>query len=131
MRISDWSSDVCSSDLWPGLQWRSGPARTPRLEHHERTGAQLARPTGNSLPNAPGHPYPGAFPTGIPGPTQRRSRNMNAPLRHTLLLVDDHPMMRRGIRQMLELEDDLHIVGEASHGEEALTLIEQIGRAHV
>ncbi|OAB49729.1 two-component system response regulator NarL [Pseudomonas thivervalensis] len=51
---------------------------------------------------------------------------MNAPLRHTLLLVDDHPMMRRGIRQMLELEDDLQIVGEASHGEEALTLIEPL-----
>ncbi|MFL6967517.1 two-component system response regulator NarL [Pseudomonas alvandae] len=51
---------------------------------------------------------------------------MNAPFRHTLLLVDDHPMMRRGIRQMLELEDDLHIVGEASHGEEALALIEPL-----
>ncbi|CAN1601267.1 two-component system response regulator NarL [Pseudomonas sp. B21-028] len=51
---------------------------------------------------------------------------MNAPLRHSLLLVDDHPMMRRGIRQMLELEDDLQIVGEASHGEEALTLIEPL-----
>ncbi|AUM69855.1 two-component system response regulator NarL [Pseudomonas fluorescens] len=51
---------------------------------------------------------------------------MNAPLRHTLLLVDDHPMMRRGIRQMLELEDDLQIVGEANHGEEALTLIEPL-----
>ncbi|MCM2463869.1 two-component system response regulator NarL [Pseudomonas sp. CG7] len=51
---------------------------------------------------------------------------MNAPLRHPLLLVDDHPMMRRGIRQMLELEDDLHIVGEASHGEEALSLIEPL-----
>ena len=51
---------------------------------------------------------------------------MNAPLRHTLLLVDDHPMMRRGIRQMLELEDDLQIVGEANHGEEALALIEPL-----
>ncbi|CAH0218824.1 two-component system response regulator NarL [Pseudomonas mediterranea] len=51
---------------------------------------------------------------------------MNAPLRHSLLLVDDHPMMRRGIRQMLELEDDLQIVGEASHGEEALALIEPL-----
>ena len=51
---------------------------------------------------------------------------MNAPLRHTLLLVDDHPMMRRRIRQMLELEDDLQIVGEASHGEEALSLIEPL-----
>ncbi|WP_025129134.1 two-component system response regulator NarL [Pseudomonas sp. PH1b] len=44
--------------------------------------------------------------------------------RYRILLVDDHPMMRRGIRQMLELEDDFEIVGEASHGEEALALIE-------
>ena len=45
---------------------------------------------------------------------------------HRILLVDDHPMMRRGIRQMLELEDDFMIVGEANHGEEALTLIEPL-----
>ncbi|WDH20373.1 two-component system response regulator NarL [Pseudomonas chlororaphis] len=45
---------------------------------------------------------------------------------YRILLVDDHPMMRRGIRQMLELEDDLQIVGEASHGEEALDLIEPL-----
>ncbi|QTH12005.1 two-component system response regulator NarL [Pseudomonas corrugata] len=51
---------------------------------------------------------------------------MNAPLRHTLLLVDDHPMMRHGIRQILELEDDLLVVGEANHGEEALALIEPL-----
>ncbi|CAI8702505.1 MULTISPECIES: two-component system response regulator NarL [Pseudomonas] len=43
--------------------------------------------------------------------------------RYRILLVDDHPMMRRGIRQMLELEDDFEIVGEAGHGEEALALI--------
>lgn len=41
---------------------------------------------------------------------------MNA---HTLMLVDDHPMMRRGIRQLIELESDLVVVGEASNGEEA------------
>lgn len=45
---------------------------------------------------------------------------------HRILLVDDHPMMRRGIRQMLELEADFLIVGEANHGEEALTLIEPL-----
>ncbi|MEB0121564.1 two-component system response regulator NarL [Pseudomonas sp. CCI1.2] len=45
---------------------------------------------------------------------------------HRILLVDDHPMMRRGIRQMLELEDDFLIVGEANHGEEALSLIEPL-----
>lgn len=49
---------------------------------------------------------------------------MNPSLQHRILLVDDHPMMRRGIRQMLELEDDFNVVGEANHGEEALSLIE-------
>ncbi|WP_237884474.1 two-component system response regulator NarL [Pseudomonas sp. PGPR40] len=48
---------------------------------------------------------------------------MNPSPRHKILLVDDHPMMRHGIRQMLELEDDFLIVGEASQGEEALSLI--------
>ncbi|MDY7565199.1 two-component system response regulator NarL [Pseudomonas sp. RTC3] len=51
---------------------------------------------------------------------------MNLPLRHRILLVDDHPMMRHGIRQMLELEDDFEIVGEAGNGEEALALIEPL-----
>lgn len=51
---------------------------------------------------------------------------MNPSPQHRILLVDDHPMMRRGIRQMLELEDDFLIVGEASHGEEALSLIEPL-----
>ena len=45
---------------------------------------------------------------------------------HKILLVDDHPMMRHGIRQMLELEDDFLIVGEASQGHEALSLIEPL-----
>ncbi|WP_030130734.1 two-component system response regulator NarL [Pseudomonas sp. QTF5] len=51
---------------------------------------------------------------------------MNPSPQHKILLVDDHPMMRHGIRQMLELEDDFLIVGEASQGEEALGLIEPL-----
>ncbi|MFA7593440.1 MAG: two-component system response regulator NarL [Thiohalobacteraceae bacterium] len=46
---------------------------------------------------------------------------MNAP--STLFLVDDHPMMRRGLRQILELEDDLQVIGEASNGGEVLALL--------
>ncbi len=46
--------------------------------------------------------------------------------RARILLVDDHPMMRRGIRQLLELEDDFLIVGEANNGEEALSLIDSL-----
>ncbi|WP_435607515.1 two-component system response regulator NarL [Pseudomonas knackmussii] len=39
-----------------------------------------------------------------------------------ILLVDDHPMMRRGVTQLLEFEDDLCVIGEAGDGEEALRL---------
>ncbi len=46
--------------------------------------------------------------------------------RFRLMLVDDHPMMRRGIRQLLELEDDFLIVGEANNGEEALALVDEL-----
>jgi two-component system response regulator NreC len=39
-----------------------------------------------------------------------------------LLLVDDHPMLRDGLRIMLEGEEDIQVVGEASTGAEALEL---------
>ena len=48
---------------------------------------------------------------------------MSDDLTHTIMLVDDHPLMRRGIRQLLELEPDFRIIGEASNGEEALDTV--------
>ncbi len=46
--------------------------------------------------------------------------------RNSILLVDDHPMMRRGMRQLLELEEDFVVVGEASNGEEALQRVPEL-----
>jgi DNA-binding NarL/FixJ family response regulator len=40
----------------------------------------------------------------------------------SVLLVDDHSLVRRGFRRMLEDEEDIHVVGEASDGEEAVNL---------
>lgn len=37
-----------------------------------------------------------------------------------VLLVDDHPVVREGLRGMLEAEPDLTVVGEASSGDEAV-----------
>jgi len=39
-----------------------------------------------------------------------------------LLLVDDHTVFREGIGALLEMEDDIQVVGGASRGEEALRL---------
>ena len=40
-----------------------------------------------------------------------------------ILLVDDHQMMRDGLRSILDLEDDLDVVGEAGNGYEALEMV--------
>ena len=37
-----------------------------------------------------------------------------------LLLVDDHPVVRKGTRDLLDTEHDFQVVGEAASGEEAI-----------
>lgn len=44
----------------------------------------------------------------------------------SVLLVDDHALMREGLRQLLALEEDLQVVGEAVDGFEALAKIRQL-----
>jgi len=44
-----------------------------------------------------------------------------------ILIVDDHPMFRQGIRQLLERNRDFEVVGEASNGEEAIKLASSAG----
>ena len=41
-----------------------------------------------------------------------------------ILLVDDHQVVREGLRRMLELEEDMEVVGEAAEAKEALTQVE-------
>lgn len=43
----------------------------------------------------------------------------------SIVLVDDHPMLRKGIRQLIEIQDGLEVVAEAGSGEEALALVGQ------
>src|SRR3984885_6148996 len=51
---------------------------------------------------------------------------MNRPKKTTILLVDDHSLVRRGFRRMLEDEPDMEVVGEAGDGEEAIRLATQL-----
>ena len=43
-----------------------------------------------------------------------------------ILLVDDHQVVREGLRHMLELEADMEVVGEASNAKETLAQVESL-----
>jgi two-component system, NarL family, response regulator LiaR len=43
-----------------------------------------------------------------------------------VLIVDDHAVVREGLRTFLELQDGLEVVGEAGDGDEALPLAEEV-----
>ena len=42
--------------------------------------------------------------------------------RITVLLADDHMMVREGLRKLLELEDDLEVAGESKNGPQAVAM---------
>lgn len=44
-----------------------------------------------------------------------------------VLLVDDHIMVRQGLRAVLDAYPDVELVGEAGNGEEAVQLVDQLG----
>ena len=39
-----------------------------------------------------------------------------------VLIADDHPLFRQGIKQILELEKDITVVAQASNGSEAVLM---------
>lgn len=44
----------------------------------------------------------------------------------TILLIDDHPMLRNGVRQLIALDTTLQVVGEASNGEQGVELAKEL-----
>jgi CheY-like chemotaxis protein len=110
------------------------------------TSATLSLPVANTPSRAPAG---NAFWTGTPGahgtdgrtaaahlPTARSTSTVQSGTpfskqRIRVLLVDDHAMVREGLRSVLESYDDVDIVGEASTGQEALALVERFRPALV
>lgn len=46
--------------------------------------------------------------------------------RYGVLIVDDHPVMRDGLRAVIEQEPDMEVVGEASDGREAIEQFQRL-----
>jgi len=62
------------------------------------------------------------------GPPRRRpeKRNrLNMESRNTVLVVDDHPLFRKGVVQLLAMEPSIEVVGEAGNRAQALALVQQ------
>ena len=51
---------------------------------------------------------------------------MNAAKRITVLLADDHMIVREGLRKLLEAESDIEVVGEATTGRHAVDMVRKL-----
>ena len=45
---------------------------------------------------------------------------------HKVVVIDDHPLLRRGVRELLDLEPSIEVVGEAGTREDALALVRRV-----
>lgn len=52
--------------------------------------------------------------------------NRTNPLQSNILLVDDHPVMRHGLAQIINREEDLHVCGESASAAHAIELVGQL-----
>lgn len=58
----------------------------------------------------------------IPEKSSQTKKSRSKSNRIKVLVCDDHPMMREGLRKMIEEEEDLAFVAEATNGEDAIEL---------
>lgn len=49
--------------------------------------------------------------------------------RATILLIDDHPMLRTGVKQLISMAPDIQVIGEASNGAQGIELAESLDPA--
>src|SRR5213593_1418863 len=60
------------------------------------------------------------------GTMPRKDQKMKSTERKKILLVDDHPLMRRGQADLLNREPDLEVCGEAGTAREAMEAIAKL-----
>lgn len=55
---------------------------------------------------------------------REESDKMDSPIK--IVIADDHSMIREGLKQLLELDGDIQVIGEAGDGEECLEVIKKL-----
>src|SRR5690606_30498442 len=86
---------------------RAGPAHRGRPRHRPRSRSRNPSPADRAR-------------------SQEAALNMSDPTKIRILLADDHALVRRGVRLILDQEPDLEVVAEAGDGAEAI----EMARAH-
>ncbi len=136
-----------TSGRWKRKNEREEPAPHKRASHHspERAAEPAVSPAPASAPAptpaqapaetkadnfwSPSDPFPAS---GDPPPKERARRSSSrhaqeaSPARRScyqILLVDDHAVVRHGLRALLDSQPDIEICGEAATGPEALELV--------
>ena len=65
-------------------------------------------------------------PRSVPDLSKNIGKGSNVQQKISVLIVDDHPFFRQGLREVFNSEPDFTIVGEASDGEEALRVAREL-----
>jgi DNA-binding NarL/FixJ family response regulator len=87
-----------------------------RIASARLVGAELES-IQKELKTGPSHPLPAA--AGI-------AAQPGAPAKIRVLIVDDHAVVRQGLRMFIDLQDDMEVVGEGENGSEAIALAGQL-----
>ncbi|WP_439099091.1 response regulator, partial [Cronobacter malonaticus] len=61
-----------------------------------------------------------------PSPLFQKEKFMNNPEPATILLIDDHPMLRSGVKQLVSMAPAITVVGEAGNGEQGIEMAEAL-----
>ncbi len=56
----------------------------------------------------------------------RTAANRHRPEKYQILIVDDHPIVRQGLAQLIDQEEDLHICGQAEDAHQAMRAIREL-----
>ncbi|NOR89798.1 MAG: response regulator, partial [Anaerolineales bacterium] len=57
-----------------------------------------------------------------------RSNNKGGDImeKFSIIIVDDHPLFREGVRSVIDAEDDLNVLAEGTSGDQALQLVREL-----